>query len=365
MTIELSQTNEAGTGGAKHVAARAVSSDLDNALSACDFAVVVWALPAGVVWLANQHAADLFGVRRTRLVGTKNTDLLGPRHLVTQAFAALESGAVEVVCAERRLRIPSHDAPVLVWSRAVELDGSRALVSLYIPIATLGRLGRDPSAPWRDLTPVAIGTADLQWRIDSISSDVRELLGVEATECLGTSLLDLVHRDDISHVWTHLDSERAVPRSHCFVRMRHRDGSWRDVCVLVANLGDTQPAIAFAAIGIPSRSNGTADRVRELELILRHIGAEVRAAGVLDDVDVMPAASDHPQLSELTTRQWEVLSRLLRGDRVPTIAAALYVSQSTVRNHLATIYDKFGVHSQAELLAILRQPSAIVQGVKT
>jgi len=38
---------------------------------------------------------------------------------------------------------------------------------------------------------------------------------------------------------------------------------------------------------------------------------------------------------------------------VPTIAAALNVSQNTVRNHLAAIYKKFGVHSQTELLAML------------
>jgi hypothetical protein len=41
------------------------------------------------------------------------------------------------------------------------------------------------------------------------------------------------------------------------------------------------------------------------------------------------------------------------------IASQLYVSQSTVRNHLATIFHKFGVHSQAELLELLtpRPPS--------
>jgi PAS domain S-box-containing protein len=357
VTIELSQADETGTGRMKHVAVRAVSSDLDLAVSACDFAVVVWELPAAVVWLANQHAADLFGVPLLDLAGTKNTDLLGPSPSVTQAFAALESGAVEVVCAERRIRVPNGSAPVLAWSRAVELDGARALVSLYIPVPEVDRLGRDPSAPWRDLTPVAIGTADLQWRIDTISADIRELVGAEATEYLGTSLLDLVHPDDMAHLRRQLGPDVTVPRSHCYVRMRNGHGSWVEVCVLVANLDEDRQRIAFAAIGIPHATNrAAADRVRELELVLRHIGAEVRAAGVLDELETMPAVSDHPQLSELTTRQWEILSRLVRGDRVPTIADALYVSQSTVRNHLATIYAKFGVHSQAELLVRLRPP---------
>jgi DNA-binding CsgD family transcriptional regulator len=39
---------------------------------------------------------------------------------------------------------------------------------------------------------------------------------------------------------------------------------------------------------------------------------------------------------------------------VPAVARDLYVSQSTVRNHLSAIFHLFGVHSQAELLALLR-----------
>lgn len=72
-------------------------------------------------------------------------------------------------------------------------------------------------------------------------------------------------------------------------------------------------------------------------------------------LEVIPATSEVPELSELTSRQWEILSRLLRGERVATIAAALYVSRSTVRNHLGAIYRKFGVHSQLELLDRLRR----------
>ena len=55
-------------------------------------------------------------------------------------------------------------------------------------------------------------------------------------------------------------------------------------------------------------------------------------------------------MTDLTTRQWEILSRMAQGQRVSTIAGELYISPSTVRNHLAVIFKKFGVHSQAELM---------------
>jgi DNA-binding CsgD family transcriptional regulator len=39
---------------------------------------------------------------------------------------------------------------------------------------------------------------------------------------------------------------------------------------------------------------------------------------------------------------------------VPAIAGAVFLSQSTVRNHLARVYRKLGVGSQQELINLLR-----------
>jgi DNA-binding CsgD family transcriptional regulator len=48
---------------------------------------------------------------------------------------------------------------------------------------------------------------------------------------------------------------------------------------------------------------------------------------------------------------------LLQGERVPGIARSLFLSASTVRNHLTAIFAKFGVHSQEELIQLLRAQS--------
>lgn len=345
------------------IAARATSAEFERAVGACNFAVLVWELPDGVVALANDAASTLFDTPVSELLGTKNVDLLGPRDAVEGAFAALSSRAVENFRAERYIPTPDGFTSVRVWSRLVEMDRALAAVSLYLPMGELGRLGRDPSAPWRDLAPVAIGTADVDWLIDAVSSDVCDIIGAAASDCIGSTLLDLVHPDDASYLLDRQGSNHAVPRSHCFVRLRHRDGCWTDVCVLVAPLSQDSPdRVAFALLGLPHLPAGTtANRVAELELRLRHIGTEVRASGVLDELEVMPATSDHPQLSELTSRQWEILSRLIRGERVPTIARELFISQGTVRNHLASIYARFDVHSQEELLKFLRRPPSELQ----
>jgi DNA-binding NarL/FixJ family response regulator len=61
-----------------------------------------------------------------------------------------------------------------------------------------------------------------------------------------------------------------------------------------------------------------------------------------------------PEVSGLTSREREVLDRFVSGDRVRSIAADLFVSQSTVRNHLSSIFRKVGVRSQDELMRAMR-----------
>jgi DNA-binding CsgD family transcriptional regulator len=94
--------------------------------------------------------------------------------------------------------------------------------------------------------------------------------------------------------------------------------------------------------------------VCRLQEALQNITREVEAAGVT----VMSQLPDSTQeaLSTLSSRQHEVAARLLRGERVATIARTMHLSPSTVRNHLSVIYDRLGVRSQIELAELMRPP---------
>jgi PAS domain S-box-containing protein len=59
-------------------------------------------------------------------------------------------------------------------------------------------------------------------------------------------------------------------------------------------------------------------------------------------------------MAKLSARETAVVARLLDGDRVPTIAQTLFVSQSTVRNQLSSVFRKTQVASQQELIRLLR-----------
>lgn len=98
---------------------------------------------------------------------------------------------------------------------------------------------------------------------------------------------------------------------------------------------------------------GVAERAARLESHLWRIALEIQASGIGGAANKTGGLRFHPGLRGLTKRQSEILRHLLRGERIPAIAEALFLSPSTVRNHLSTIYRRVGVHSQSELLARL------------
>jgi DNA-binding NarL/FixJ family response regulator len=87
------------------------------------------------------------------------------------------------------------------------------------------------------------------------------------------------------------------------------------------------------------------------------IAMEVRAAGLLTDEPTVITQGSSLRAAQLSARQWEILHRLAQGQTAGAMASAMYLSPSTVRNHLAAIYRKVGVHSQVELLALVRDES--------
>lgn len=58
-----------------------------------------------------------------------------------------------------------------------------------------------------------------------------------------------------------------------------------------------------------------------------------------------------PEQEELTGREREIMTLLARGLSNPEIAAELFVTHKTVKNHLAHVYGKLGVHSRGEAVA--------------
>lgn len=69
------------------------------------------------------------------------------------------------------------------------------------------------------------------------------------------------------------------------------------------------------------------------------------------------ASVERPNLSH---REYEVLTLVDQGLTNAEIAEALYLAESTVKSHLASIFTKFGVHSRKEAAAVFADLRAAV-----
>jgi DNA-binding CsgD family transcriptional regulator len=67
---------------------------------------------------------------------------------------------------------------------------------------------------------------------------------------------------------------------------------------------------------------------------------------------VAPTAVQESVLESLTDREREILNCLAEGLSNKAIAARLYLSVRTVEGHLASIYNRLGVHSRTEAMLL-------------
>jgi NarL family two-component system response regulator YdfI len=67
----------------------------------------------------------------------------------------------------------------------------------------------------------------------------------------------------------------------------------------------------------------------------------------------------------LTEREQEVLLGVAQGERSKEIAARLGITERTVKAHLASIYNKFGVDSRAAAIAVASQRGLLSPGGST
>ena len=360
-----------------------VDPAVQAALGLYELPIVLIDLDDFTVRSASGAALRRLGLSGKGVVGRPITEIVrvSDREAARLALEALRNGIIDFYRAQRSLvDSDSEGRAFTAWARTVEFGEDRfALVEMAFdddaergyedgdaievrdevaterrseyrsgmrqsPLASI--LGRDPPA-------MAIGVADRSWVITCISRDIVKLLGVPADAVIGTKLLSAVDQQDVQRL---LDAARLMTEEYSVarsVRMRGRNGEVRRLCCVLTAL-DTPGDHCFILLPYLSISDsGASDRADALEQHLFRIAAELDASGVLERIGEIPRQSQFPELSELSARQWEVLRRLMRGQRVPTIAAEMYLSQSTVRNHLSAIFERFGVHSQAELLARL------------
>ena len=83
----------------------------------------------------------------------------------------------------------------------------------------------------------------------------------------------------------------------------------------------------------------------------------------LEPGHVTPSAaadgSSLARLAELTAREREILTQVATGRSNQQIAAGLFISEKTVRNHLTRVFEKLGVSSRAQAIVFARDHAVV------
>lgn len=331
--------------------------------------LVVYSLPDGDLQSANEAARALFGLATLEPGPLHARALSDPIDLrkTDKALMALCSGATDSYRAQRTLMTADGPLAVLTSVRRLLVSSGALAVVLTVPAdieATAGRGSDDPFA-----TALVAGAIDLNGAVTSVSTAISSM-ETELSGALSVSLRLAGHPDDVDIVDAMLESLRRNGSAAGAVRLPHSELGWvLCQCQLftikrrpVGPSSTESPVVERNTFAfVLSASIGTrsmVDKIAKLERHIRRIGSEVAAA----DVEMTVASRPDRSLSttfdglDLTARQRDIVERLLRGQRVASISAALYISRSTVRNHLAHVYRLVGVHSQEALLDVLRAP---------
>lgn len=318
-------------------------SELVAVVSHSPLPALLLQVPSELILAASMAAAES--------VGADASDLLGRNF--EEFTTDTPSGALELVLAgrlkgfeaERALR--SHDGVqrLRVWVRVLD-----QLPPIELVLAVLWRAdssaNSDLPAPSADEPRAIFGTISSELLIERISEDV-STLGLEASVLVGAPILRLVSLNSAADALVALAEAAARENGVCTsVLVPSADGE-RLAELLVRRLVPSM-SFAFSLVHTADQGGplGAEDALRELGRGLRALDTG-EAASALDRIGPVGA-------ERLSARESEIVARLVSGDRVPAIAQALFLSQSTIRNHLSSAFAKLGVTSQQELVDLYR-----------
>ena len=171
-------------------------------------------------------------------------------------------------------------------------------------------------------------------------AEARELIGLEQPDVV---LLDL-----------DLGSENGLDAIPELLRI-----SSARILVLtgVRDTATHEAAIRAGALGVAGKETASEEllqsiqRVSRGELTIDQRITQHLLAGVMRRDELTWVSPEEERLAALTTRERDIVERLMEQPEVPlkTVAASIGISERTLRNHLSSIYEKLGVSGRLEL----------------
>ncbi len=193
-------------------------------------------------------------------------------------------------------------------------------------------------------------------RIVRCNNELASVTGVTREKLQGMRLDSLLHDEDSASCAEWLETTQETGSASQELRLKLAGGGSVPYEFMGASLRDEQGQ-ADGVCGIAQNVAARRQTEYRLKEAIRAVinDATWFAQSVLDkmsDVDVRTTDADDVDLTE---REIDVLELLAAGMKNDQIATDLGISYATVRNYVARIYEKLGVHSRAEAVIWARE----------
>jgi DNA-binding CsgD family transcriptional regulator len=319
---------------------------------------------SGAITSCNDAFAEVVRRRPSDLPGRLMTDFIDDdvKPIATAVMEGIRAGFISCVDGNVDVRRQTGSVGIDCWLLALGADRphNSAMAGVIAADRAVSPEGQPAASGLRaahlDPARVVLATLDDDWRIIEMAPGSAGQLGlpVPAASAVMPRLHELALPADAPVLDRSFGRRSPDATSDTFtLRLRRADERWLAARVTVSPLRGSLTATFGLVAWLMHAEEPAAtesERIARLEDQLARIRQVVHTA----DEEV---ATGSVNLSELTVRQREIVERLLDGHRVDAIARDLFVSPSTVRNHLSAIFDKLGVASQSELVELLRGPS--------
>lgn len=312
----------------------------------------------------NDAFAEIVGRSAVELLGHRVTDFINDevQLVATAVIDGIRAGIISLVDGNVDLLGRSGSVSVDCWILALGADRPHE-VAMAGAIPAAGAVSGASESSDIGFGPIAVDSnrivlaiLDAEWRISGLApgaaGKIRLPSDLSSTASM-PRLQELAHPTDTPVVLRSFDRDAAAEEPDTFsLRLRGPDDQWLAARATVSPMrGQVPPTFGLVVWLLQTEEppDSESERVARLEEQLARIRQVVQATDEDED-----NATVRVDLSDLTMRQREIVERLLDGHRVDAIARDLYVSPSTVRNHLSAIFEKLGVASQSELIELLR-----------
>ncbi|MDQ6909355.1 MAG: response regulator transcription factor [Actinomycetota bacterium] len=138
-------------------------------------------------------------------------------------------------------------------------------------------------------------------------------------------------------------------RAADYLRETHPDAG----VVVLSQYVDPEYALQFLEHGSKGRGYLLKERVSDIDQLLAAIRVVAAGGSVIDPkvIDALVAARSRAQspLSDLTTRESEVLSEMAQGKNNAAIAASLVLSERAIEKHINSLFSKLGLSAEPDV----------------